>query len=156
MGFFKRQDSKLEPKKDATVDEPVASPTATDIGAIAESPATAATTTETKPALKEKRRTSLFNGLGSKKEKSDTETTEGESRKSPLPQKLGGLFRRPSKAVKSEETKNEPVSSATAAAPVAAATEPAMINGVSDVPKESASQTPAVVTSATPEVKASV
>lgn len=141
------------------VDEPVTSPTATEKGAITESPAAAATTTttstETKPALKEKRRTSLFNGLGSKKEKSDSEVTEGETRKSPLPQKLGGLFRKPSKAVRSEETKSEPISSATAAAPVAATTEPAMINGISDAPRESAAQTPAAVMSATPEVKAS-
>lgn len=80
----------------------------------AESPAA-----ETPTATKDKRRsTSFFGSLGMKKEKkgSDDEATDGESKPK---NKLGGLFRKPSKAVKTEkeketsaesEVKPEPVS----------------------------------------------
>jgi len=90
--------------------------------------------------------------LGSKKEKSDTEGTEGETKKSPLPQKLGGLFRRPSKAVKSEETRAEPSSTNNGAPAIAPVTEgegesgvkaePALSNGISDPAKETIGEVP--------------
>jgi hypothetical protein len=99
--------------------------------------------------------------LGSKKEKSDTEVPEGETKKSPLPQKLGGLFRRPSKAVKSEEKGAEP-SSANNGAPVIAPVaegeaetgskvEPALTNGTSEPTKDTISE----VAEGKPEVKTS-
>ncbi|KAJ5779425.1 hypothetical protein N7457_007145 [Penicillium paradoxum] len=53
---------------------------------------------------KEKRRTSFFGNLGMKKEKkaesSDNEVTDGEAKEAKHKNKLGGLFRKPSKAVK--------------------------------------------------------
>lgn len=76
----------------------------------AESPAA-----ETPSGAKDKRRTSFFGSFGMKKEKkgdSDNET-DGESKPK---NKLGGIFRKPSKAVKmdketpAEENKPEPVS----------------------------------------------
>ncbi|KAF9895442.1 hypothetical protein FE257_000348 [Aspergillus nanangensis] len=54
---------------------------------------------ETPTATKEKRRTSFFGNLGKKKGDSDNEA-EGEAK--PKANKLGSLFRKPSKAVKSE------------------------------------------------------
>ncbi|ERF73484.1 hypothetical protein EPUS_04107 [Endocarpon pusillum Z07020] len=163
MGFFKRQDSKLEQKKEATADEPVSTATALETGVTSESPAAA--TSESKPTLKEKRRTSLFNTLASKKEKSESEVTEGETRKSPLPQKLGGLFRKPSKAVKSEQTQTEPTSAITESAPIAESTEgdavssakaePALTNGITQAPTEPVDRAPEAASGATPTVKAS-
>lgn len=118
--------------------------------------------------MKEKRRTSIFNSLGAKKEKptSDSEAaTEGETKKSPLPQKLGGLFRRPSKAVKSEETHTEPTATATESTPIAETgesgvapppkPEPALTNGTSEAPQESVNQVPGAITGTAPEVKTS-
>lgn len=52
---------------------------------------------------KDKRRTSFFGNFGKKKGDSDNEGTDGESK--PKGNKLGGLFRKPSKAVKSETPK---------------------------------------------------
>jgi hypothetical protein len=131
----------------------------TETSAATETPVTA--TPEAKPALKEKRRTSLFNSLGSKKEKSDTEVTEGETKKSPLPQKLGGLFRKPSKAVKSEEKTTEPSPAHNGAPAIAPVTEsagepgtkaePALSNGTSEPAKDTISE----VTESKPEVKTS-
>ncbi|OJJ49350.1 hypothetical protein ASPZODRAFT_129788 [Penicilliopsis zonata CBS 506.65] len=86
--------------------------------APAEAPAAAATS----PAPKDKRRTSFFGNLGIKKEKkgetSDNEATDGETKHKS--NKLGGIFRMPSKAVKlgekketataETETKPEPIS----------------------------------------------
>jgi hypothetical protein len=81
---------------------------------VAESPAA---------ATKDKRRTSFFANFGKKKGgESDTETTEAETK--PKGNKLGGLFRKPSKAVKPEtketatteaEPKTESVAEATPA-----------------------------------------
>ena len=76
---------------------------------------------ETTPAVvakeerptQEKRRTSLFGSLGTMKRKQSPAVAEGEDmvtadrkrEKSPLPAKLGALFRKPSKAVRSEAPK---------------------------------------------------
>ncbi|OAX79490.1 hypothetical protein ACJ72_06191 [Emergomyces africanus] len=70
----------------------------------------AAETIVTPPAVKEKRRTSIFGNLGSKKEKKPEVATDGEQAgdesksgsTSPLP-KLGGVFRRVSKAGKKDK-----------------------------------------------------
>jgi hypothetical protein len=155
-------------KKDATTEEPVTSPATTETPGTAESPA--ADTTEARPHMKEKRRTSLFNSLGVKKDKksseatSETEGTEHETKKSPLPQKIGGLFRRPSKATKSEETQTETTPTATESAPIAKTaegevahtkSEPTLTNGTSEAPKETPGGATDEATAPTPEVKAS-
>ncbi|OKL59968.1 hypothetical protein UA08_04614 [Talaromyces atroroseus] len=74
------------------------------VASSSETPAveTAEKKEETTPEAKDKRRTSLFGTLG-KKVKSEV-TSDGEGKKT---NKLGGLFRKPSKAVKSEEEKKE-------------------------------------------------
>lgn len=66
---------------------------------------------DTSAAAKDKRRSSFF-GFGKKKGDSDNEGTDGETKKN----KLGGIFRKPSKAVKADketsaeaESKPEPV-----------------------------------------------
>ena len=89
---------------------------------------------------------------------------EGETKKSPLPQKLGGLFRKPSKAVKSDETGAEPAPTATESTPTAGAAEgvtaspakddAALTNGTSEAPKEPTEQVAAPTTDPKPEVKA--
>ena len=76
-----------------------------------ETPATETTATA-EPAQvtpKDKRRTSIFGSLGGKKEKK-SETSEGEGAESdskPKSNKLGGLFRKPSKAVKTADKDKE-------------------------------------------------
>lgn len=83
-------------------------PTATSPVAVSALP-----TTEThKEPVRDKRRTSLFGGLGSKKEKRGDATSDNEGgksdgeKKSPLPGKLGDLFRKPTTKAprKAEET----------------------------------------------------
>ncbi|KAJ5476411.1 hypothetical protein N7475_002140 [Penicillium sp. IBT 31633x] len=80
--------------------ESVTAPAATEETPAAETPAA-----ETVSTPKEKRRTSFFGNLGMKKEKktdsSDNEVTDGEAKETKAKSnKLGGLFRKPSKAVK--------------------------------------------------------
>lgn len=166
MGFFKRQDSKIEQKKEAKTDESTTSPTALETSAVSDSP-----TAPTLEGPKPKRRTSIFNSLGTKKEKksgepgSETEVTEGEAKKSPLPQKLGGLFRKPSKAVASEETPAQPTS--TVAEPAAgtgtagneaassAKGQPILTNGIDETPIQPVNQVPDPVMNPSQEVKTS-
>jgi len=67
-----------------------------------ETPAAETPAAEAVSSPKEKRRTSFFGNLGMKKEKkadSDNEVTDGEAKETKA-KKLGGLFRKPSKAVK--------------------------------------------------------
>lgn len=91
---------------------------------------------------KDKRRTSLFGTLGKKTE----ETTEGEAK--PKANKLGGLFRKPSKAVKSEEKKEkEPVA---AAETIPEADKPEPIS--KDAPETAPTETAAAPEQAEPEV----
>lgn len=84
-----------------------------------------ATTEEAKPA--DKRRSSLFGNLKKKTHNADStadaEATEvGTKReRSPLPQRIGSLFRRPSRGVKSEEPK-EAAAAASDSAPAAETT----------------------------------
>lgn len=97
---------------------PVATGTTNEITSPANEPATAPTTSPTSPETgKPSRRSSFFNNLGTKKEKrsdavSDAEGTDGEGKKS-TGSKLGGLFRKPSRATPTSSTK--PEHSATAA-----------------------------------------
>jgi hypothetical protein len=141
LGSFMK---KPEAKKEETTDAKVAEPATVEPTAATTTPAEA-TKTDTEaavkddkaPAEKEKRRTSLFGGLGTiKKKKDESEVTENgterKREKSPLPSKIGGLFRKPSKAVKSEEpktteTKDEtktetPATETTSTEPVVAST----------------------------------
>ncbi|KKK27230.1 hypothetical protein ARAM_006959 [Aspergillus rambellii] len=76
---------------------------AEDEAATAEPPAAETST-------KDKRRTSFFSGFGKKKGDSDTEGAEGDAKTKS--NKLGGIFRKPSKAVKPEA--KEPASEAEA------------------------------------------
>ncbi|KAJ5942355.1 hypothetical protein N7516_002523 [Penicillium verrucosum] len=97
-----QEKSEKEATAPATEETPVAS-TAPQL----ENPVEEATAkpTEAEAAVsspKEKRRTSFFGNLGMKKEKkadSDNEVTDGEAKETKA-KKLGGLFRKPSKAVK--------------------------------------------------------
>lgn len=85
------------------------------------------------PAGKDKRRTSFFGNFGKKKGDSDNEGADGEAKAKG--NKLGGLFRKPSKAVKldnkeasaKEEDKAEPAAQETTAeaAPAEEASKPA-------------------------------
>lgn len=128
MGFIKKQEAKLESKKDVKKEEKAeesAAPVTSEPPAATE-PAKDIPATESTPGVKEKRRTSLFGNLGTTKRKekseatSDAEGTDGE-KKSSAANKLGGLFRKPSKAVKSEEKKPTPSNSETK--PIAEGTE---------------------------------
>lgn len=96
---------------------PVSTPAAdtTEGSALMDTPSAQATTPD--PA-KDKRRSSFFGNLGTKKEKrtdvtSDTDITDGEGKKSG-PAKFGGLFRKPSRAATSG---NRSANNATSTAP---------------------------------------
>ncbi|KAJ5205989.1 hypothetical protein N7491_003388 [Penicillium cf. griseofulvum] len=87
------------PVEEAAV-KPIEPEAVTAAAEAVETPA-AETPAETVSTPKEKRRTSFFGNLGMKKEKkadSDNEVTDGETKAKS--NKLGGLFRKPSKAVK--------------------------------------------------------
>lgn len=62
---------------------------------------------------KDKRRTSFFGNFGKKKGDSDNEGADGEPK--PKGNKLGGIFRKPSKAVKSEPKEAKEATEAEAA-----------------------------------------
>lgn len=171
-GFIKKVEGKKDEGKE---DKPVetaatnaAAPTTTETtGTVTETPATK----DERP--QEKRRTSLFGGLGTLKKKDKKEETtepseevngtETKREKSPLPGKLGGLFRRPSKAAKSdspkETTATEPTTETTPAAETTPATEevkPATDSKiVGDVVPEDMHASTADKIATAPEVKAS-
>lgn len=91
------------PAGTGTTSEPTAS--------TGNSPAAAATSPQNPDTAKPARRTSFFNNLGTKKEKktdavSDAEGTDGEGKKSAT-SKLGGLFRKPSRATPGASAKTE-------------------------------------------------
>jgi hypothetical protein len=111
----KKKEETAEKKEEKAVEnvskDPVAAAATTESPASVEE-AAAPATEEAKPA--DKRRSSLFGNLGGtiKKRTQNTESTDAEAteagtkrEKSPLPQRIGSLFRRPSKGVKSEEPK---------------------------------------------------
>ncbi|KAL4875836.1 Pleckstrin homology domain-containing protein [Aspergillus karnatakaensis] len=110
----------IEPESVTAAPEVEAAKDATTPGETSATESPAATT-------KDKRRTSFFSSFGKKKGDSDTEAAEGEPKAKG--NKLGGLFRKPSKAVKPEskettegEAKTE---TATEATPVEESSKPA-------------------------------
>ena len=192
IGFIKKEaaarfEGKKEEKKDETAEkkeeeatgdvskeDPVAATAATESPANAEE-AAAPATEEAKP--NEKRRSSLFNLGGTiRKRTQNTESTDAEAteagtkrEKSPLPQRIGSLFRRPSRGVKSEEPK-EATAASTDSMPAtqtasAAKDETAVTTGssteapssaiVGDVVPETLHSNFNAAATTTPEVKAS-
>ncbi|KAI9674669.1 MAG: hypothetical protein M1817_001572 [Caeruleum heppii] len=130
-----KQEGKTETKAVPVVEKPEVTPAAKE--GVDEVPASTTTATDAveapkteqsgavRPAAdpaKEKRRSSFFSGLGSKKDRvgSDVEGSEGETKQktSPVP-KFGGLFRKPSKAPKNGK---EPATAASAEETAAPAT----------------------------------
>lgn len=130
--------------------EPTAVPNETT-AATTEPTAPVAESATTPEATKPNRRSSFFNNLGSKKERksdlaSESENTDGEGKKS---SKLGGLFRKPSRATSRKtsekaaekpaanpapvaETSEAPAVDSTEA-PTTASADPALAAGVSKV-----------------------
>lgn len=154
-GLMKKSEKKeepvaaTEPVKDTTVAEHVPETTTTNTEST---PAVTTEAAKDERTAREKRRTSFFGSLGTLKRKGEkspapehatTTTTpvaattgevvspETKREKSPMPSKLGGLFRKPSKAVKSETetagsngvhsaaTKEVPVTNGTSGLPLA-------------------------------------
>jgi hypothetical protein len=183
--FFKKDVKKADA---AEKEENVAEPASKEAAAAAtpDSPApkadvaAAPATEDAKPA--DKRRSSVLGTLGGSFKKiahnanatSDAAATDAGAKreKSPLPQRIGSLFRRPSKGVKSEESK-EAAAGATDAAPATDATpapvskddETAVTNGTApteapapaaaaDVVPDAGPTAAADVTTTAPEVKA--
>lgn len=156
---FIKKDNKQEAKKEVKPEEK------SDKKPEEETPAEEpATSPEASGAIKDKRRTSFFGNFGTKKEKKaetpEAEPTEGESkdskaRTSSLP-RLGGLFRKPSKAVKKEKepavapTEQEPIPEGTdkpeaeqKKEETPAAEPTATVNGTESEDKDKATETPA-------------
>ena len=118
LGFIKKTESKLAGKKEAkaeTKEDKAAEEVAKDpVAAAAVEPNTetpAATNGEERP-VNPQRRSSLMERFGVQKKKatntseSDAAPVEAKREKSPLPSKVAGLFRKPSKAVKPTEEKS--------------------------------------------------
>ncbi|KAI1983324.1 hypothetical protein LOZ53_005906 [Ophidiomyces ophidiicola] len=125
LNFMKKNEDKKEAKSEEKAEKKAEESPAEEPAAATSEPAPGAT-------LKERRRTSFFGNFGTKREKK-VETSEGEPTEASEPPKvrspsiprLGGLFRKPSKAVKKEK---EPAVAAegeasTEVAPAAAVTE---------------------------------
>lgn len=105
---FMKKDGKKETKTEAKPEEKT------------EEAATSEATASAEPAQttpKEKRRSSMFGSLGTKKEKKSETSDGGESDSKAKSNKLGGLFRKPSKAVKPTEKKEETTPTETEAIP---------------------------------------
>ena len=177
-GFIKKVEGKKEePKEEKPTETTTAtaepSTTPAHDGAT-ETPSETPVTKEERPA-RERRRTSLFGSLGTMKKKSETKDdttkttepavngTETKREKSPLPTKIGGLFRKPSKAVKSDapkETATEPTAEPTTDATTAIA-EPTPATETTALPEAPESKIigdvvpEAVHAQTAPEVKAS-
>ncbi len=148
--------SSTAPKLEDSVSSPTAGATMTNTGPSATvndavtSPVASPTTPDT---TKPQRRSSFFNNLGTKKERrseaiSDAEGTDGEGKKSTA-SKLGGLFRKPSRATPTTNTKTESttpgkaiVNDTTDAPALISKEEPALTNGHDSMP-ETASKTEA-------------
>ena len=140
--------SSTAPQLENPVNSPAAGTTmtASEPSPITNEAATSPTIPSATPeTTKPQRRTSFFNNLGTKKERrseatSDAEGTDGEGKKS-TGSKLGGLFRKPSRAAQTSSTKTEPTSpgpnvSEPANAP-AIGNEPATTNSNNVVPDSS-------------------
>lgn len=105
--------------------EPTAVPNETTTAATTEPTAPVAESATTPEATKPNRRSSFFNNLGSKKERksdlaSESENTDGEGKKS---SKLGGLFRKPSRATSRKTSEKAAEKPAANPAPVAETSE---------------------------------
>ncbi|KGO78520.1 hypothetical protein PITC_067870 [Penicillium italicum] len=130
----------LESPVEEAAAKPIEAEAVTAPAEAVETPAAETLAAEAVPSPKEKRRTSFFGNLGIKKEKkadsSDNEVTDGEAKETKS-KKLGGIFRKPSKAVKLD--KEEVAAAETEAKAEAAEEAPA-------VPvKETITEVPAVV-----------
>lgn len=146
--------SSTAPKLEDSVSSPTAGATMTSTGATANDAVTSPVASPTTPETsKPQRRSSFFNNLGSRRERrseavSDAEGTDGEGKKSTT-SKFGGLFRKPSRATPTTNTKTEPttpgksiVNDTTDAPALISKEEPAMTNG-HDIVLETASKTEA-------------
>lgn len=148
--------SSTAPKLEDSISSPTAGATMTSTGpsatandAVTSPVASPITPDTTKP----QRRSSFFNNLGTKKERrseaiSDAEGTDGEGKKSTA-SKFGGLFRKPSRATPTTNTKTESttpgktiVNDTTDAPALISKEEPALTNG-HDMMPETASKTEA-------------
>ncbi len=148
--------SSTAPKLEDSISSPTAGATMTSTGpsatandAVTSPVASPMTPDTTKP----QRRSSFFNNLGTKKERrseaiSDAEGTDGEGKKSTA-SKFGGLFRKPSRATPTTNTKTESttpgktiVNDTTDAPALISKEEPALTNG-HDMMPETASKTEA-------------
>ena len=116
MGFIKKQEAKLPFGKDAkseAKEEKAADEVSKDpVAAAAIEPTTETPATTEERPVNPQRRSSLLERFGTQRKRanktSDTEDAPAEPKqreKSPLPQKVAGLFRKPSKAVKPTEEK---------------------------------------------------
>lgn len=122
-GFMKKQDKKEEAKLERTHEEAVRDVAPTTVGTesavvdgTVETPIKETEVAKEERPAREKRRTSgLFGSLGTMKRKTskspgpssamttnEARTPETKREKSPMPSKLGGLFRKPSRATKTE------------------------------------------------------
>lgn len=137
-GFMKKHDGKKEETKEEKRHETPAAETTTPATTDAAEPTNEHVGAKEERPAREKRRTSLFGGLGTikKNKKDESETSEAKENpsdvkreKSPLPSKIGGLFRKPSKAVKSEEAHDTkavaPAETVTESTPATTETAPA-------------------------------
>ncbi|KAK2877758.1 hypothetical protein FQN49_001234 [Arthroderma sp. PD_2] len=113
------------------------------------------------PGLKEKRRTSLFGTLGGKKDKKpevEGEASEGEAtKKTGSLAQLGGIFRKPSKAVKKEKepavapaAEAEPIAEEPSTTEAPATTTEEAVNGEETKKTETPASEPAPVAASQP------
>jgi hypothetical protein len=117
LGFIKKAESKLsgskeaksEAKEDKAAEEVAKDPVAA--AAVEPTSETPALTNGEERPVNPQRRSSLMERFGAQKKKvnktseTDATPTEVKREKSPLPSKVAGLFRKPSKAVKATEEK---------------------------------------------------
>ena len=175
MGFIKKPepkvDSRREPEEKNVEDT---STLATETPVVAGEAAGATTAGEGRPNVREKRRTSLFGNLGTRKEKNaeanvEAESPDGETKKSSLPQSSGGIFRKLSKAVRPAQEKKNITNAGTDSTPIPETREPvdakpepitkdepALMNGTSSHPPNDTvgGAVPEAIITPTPEVKA--
>ena len=175
LGFIKKTESKLAGKKEAkaeTKEEKAAEEVAKDpVAAAAVEPTTEtpATTNGEERPVNPQRRSSLMERFGAQKKANKTSETDAapvdaKREKSPLPSRVAGLFRKPSKAVKPAEEKsaetNGLTNGHTEPAAVAEGTTAAVPESkdaaiVTDVIPEQTQSTVHDQVTAVPEVKAS-
>ena len=149
-----KKDQKPEQKAEQKEEKAPINTTKDPVAASSETPAktsgsavAANSETDARPSPREGRRSSLFGSLGTTKRKnnatSDTEAANVDTKreKSPVATKIGGLFRRPSKAVK--PTASDAPATETAPAPIAK-DEPSMTTSDALTNGTSRTETPAM------------